>query len=192
MARLDPLPLDHAPDLKDLFDSFLGSLGFVPNSVLTMQRSPKLVRAFVALQGAIWGADSEVDRGFKRLLAHVASRAAGDPYSMAHTASGALHFGVAPERLAAVNDYERSPLFTAAERAALGVARSAAEVPNAVTDAAFAGLREHWTENQIVEIVAAIATTAFVNRWNTTMATTLGYAPQFDCPGFMELGRAIG
>jgi hypothetical protein len=38
--------------------------------------------------------DSKVDRGLKRLVAHLASRTADDAYSMAHTASGALHFGI--------------------------------------------------------------------------------------------------
>ena len=31
-----------------------------PNSVLTMQRKPKLVRAFVQMQGAIWDPESKV------------------------------------------------------------------------------------------------------------------------------------
>src|SRR6201999_369540 len=99
VSRLDPLPPEHTPELKEQFDSFFKSLGFVPNSVLTMQRNPKLVRAFVGLQAAVWGPDSEVDRGLKRLIAHVASRSAGDAYSMAHTASGALHFGIEPRKL---------------------------------------------------------------------------------------------
>ena len=105
MARLDPLPPEHSPELAEQFASFFKSLGFVPNSVLTMQRNPKLVHAFVTLQGAIWGPDSKVDRGLKRLIAHVASRSAGDAYSMAHTASGALHFGVPADKLAATKDF---------------------------------------------------------------------------------------
>ena len=39
MARLDPLPPEHTPELKQHFDFFLTTLGFAPNSVLTMQRS---------------------------------------------------------------------------------------------------------------------------------------------------------
>ncbi len=175
--RLAPLPPEHSPELKPEFDSFLKSLGFVPNSVLTMQRRPALVRAFVALQGAIWGPDSKVDRGFKRLIGHVASTAARDPYSMAHTASAAMHFGIDEKKLAAVRDYKSSSLFSPAERAALDLAAAASAIPNAVTDAMFAELRKHWTEEQIVEIVAAIAATGFVNRWNTTMATPLEDEP---------------
>jgi len=177
VSRLDPLPPDHSPELADQFASFLKSLGFVPNSVLTMQRQPQLVRAFVGLQAAIWGADAKVDRGLKRLIAHVASLTAGDAYSMAHTASGALHFGVSEAKLDGVANFRESPHFTDAERAALELAVAAASVPNAVTDEMFAALRRHWSEEQIVEIVAAIAATGFVNRWNATMATPLEDEP---------------
>jgi len=182
MARLDPLPPEHSPELAEQFASFFKSLGFVPNSVLTMQRNPKLVHAFVTLQGAIWGPDSKVDRGLKRLIAHVASRSAGDAYSMAHTASGALHFGVSADKLAAVKDFAASPLFSPAEKAALAIAAAAGRTPNAVTDAMFAELRKHWNEAEVVEIVAAIAATGFVNRWNATMATPLEHEP-------MQVGR---
>ena len=53
MARLSPLPLEHTPELKDHFNFFVGTLGFVTNSVLTMQRGPKLVKALAALNGAV-------------------------------------------------------------------------------------------------------------------------------------------
>ena len=78
MPRLAPLPL--APELNDLAQLFGKTLGFVPNSVLIMQRKPKLVRAFTALTAAVWDPAGEVDRGFKRLVAHVASRAHGCLY----------------------------------------------------------------------------------------------------------------
>ena len=45
MPRIAPLPADANPDLKDAFDVYRKSLGFVPNSVLIMQRRPKLVKA---------------------------------------------------------------------------------------------------------------------------------------------------
>ena len=175
--RLDPLPPEHAPELKEQFDSFHKTLGFVPNSVLTMQRKPRLVAAFVEMQRAIWDPGSKVDRGFKRIIAHVASRTAGDAYSMAHTASGALHFGIAADKLAAAWDYRSGSLFSVAERAALDLAVAASSLPNAVTDEMFAELRKHWSEAQIVEIVGVISATGFVNRWNSTMATPLENEP---------------
>ena len=76
--RLAPLPL--AEDLKDLVEIFGRTLGFVPNSALIMQRRPKLLRGFVALSAGVWDPQGDVPVGFKRLIAHVASRAHGCHY----------------------------------------------------------------------------------------------------------------
>jgi len=175
--RLQPLAASHSLELKENFEAVAKNLGFVPNSLLIMQRKPKLVRALSQLLGAIWDPQGEVDRGFKRLVAHVASRTAGCQYCMAHTADGALHFGVDEKKLAAVWEFRTSPLFSEGERVALDFAIAAASVPNGVTDDMFAGLRKHWSENQIVEIVAVIATFGFLNRWNDTMGTPLEAEP---------------
>jgi hypothetical protein len=78
--RLAPLPLDTHPELGDAFQSYVKSLGFVPNSVLIMQRRPKLVKALSQLAAAVWDPQGEVPLGFKRLVAHVASRAHGCHY----------------------------------------------------------------------------------------------------------------
>src|SRR5688572_32449689 len=113
-ARLEPLPLDHAPELKEAFDHYRKNLGFVPNSMLILQRKPKIVRAMGQLTAAIWEPDGEVGREFKRLVAHVASRTAGCQYCMAHTAGGALLFGVDPKKVEAVWDFRSSPLYSEA------------------------------------------------------------------------------
>jgi alkylhydroperoxidase family enzyme len=180
--RLKPLLPEHTPELKEEFDSFFKTLGFVPNSVLTMQRKPKLAKAFVQMQRALWDPESKVDRGFKRLLAHAAARSSEDAYSMAHTASGALHFGITAEKLAAMREYKTSAAFTPAERAALDLAVAASATPNAVTEATFAELRQHWSEEQIVEILGVVAMAGFLSRWNVTMATPLEPEP-------MEVGE---
>jgi uncharacterized peroxidase-related enzyme len=153
------------------------NLGFIPNSILIMQRKPKLAKALAQMTAAVWDPEGKVDRGLKRLIAHVASRTAGCQYCMAHTAGGALLFGVEDKKLAAVWDYQTSPLFSAAERIALDVAVAGAAVPNGVTDEMFANLREHWDEEQIVEIIGVIATFGFLNRWNDTLATPLEDEP---------------
>jgi len=50
-------------------------------------------------------------------------------------------------------------------------------VPNDVTDEMFTGLRKHWNDTQVVEIVAVIAVFGFLNRWNDTFATPLEEEP---------------
>lgn len=176
-ARLAPLPSDSNPDLGAHFEAVKRNLGFIPNSMLIMQRRPEIMKAFAAMSASLWAPTSVVPGPLKRLIAHVASRAAGCQYCMAHTASGALHVGLEEEKLAAIWDYQTSPLFTDAERAALDVAAAAGSVPNAVTDEMFLQLRKFWSEEQIVEIVAVISVFGFLNRWNDTMATPLEDEP---------------
>ncbi len=175
--RIAPLPVEHTPELKDAFEAMQKNLGFVPNSMLILQRKPKIARALAQLTASIWEPGGEVERGFKRLVAHVASRTAGCRYCMAHTAGGALHFGVEEQKLAAVWEFRTSPLFSEAERVALDFTIAAASVPNGVTDEMFAALRKHWSETQIVEIIAVISTFGFLNRWNDTLGTPLEEEP---------------
>jgi uncharacterized peroxidase-related enzyme len=175
--RLAPLAPEHAPELAEQFDAARKRMGFIPNSVLIMQRNPQMVRAFTQMSAAIWNPASKVDAKLKRLISHVASRAAGCRYCMAHTAEGAAKLGVDDEKLDAVWSYQTSPLFSPAERAALDVAVAAGCVPNAVTDEMFRTLRKHWSDDEVVEIVGVIAMFGFLNRWNDTFATPLEDAP---------------
>lgn len=177
MSRMAPLGLDATPELKPHFDFFLGTLGFTPNSVLTMQRKPRLVQAFAQLNAAVMAPDGEVDLGFRRLIGHVASKASGCLYCQAHTLLGAKNFGVAPEKMAAVWNYAQSDLYTPAEKIALDFALAAAAQPNEVTDEMYAELARHWSEGQIVEILGVVAMFGFLNRWNDTMATPLEPIP---------------
>ena len=72
MPRPEPLSRDANPDPADAFEAYVKWLGFVPNSVLIMQRRPGLVKALAELASAVWDSRGEVPVGFKRLIACVA------------------------------------------------------------------------------------------------------------------------
>ena len=184
MAYLDPLPPDAHPALEETFARFERILGFVPNSLLTMQRRPAIVRAFGELTAAVMDPDGRVVPGFKRLIAHFASRAAGCQYCQAHSLLAAGISGVDGDKLDAVWEYRESPLYSDAERAALDFALAAGSVPNGVDEAIMAEMKRHWTDEQIVEILAAVCLYGFLNRWNDSMATDLEDSPR-------ELGERI-
>jgi uncharacterized peroxidase-related enzyme len=175
--RLAPLPPDHDPELKEIFADYAKRGSYIPNSMLIMQRKPKLALTLTAFHSAIFDPEGEVDPGFKRLLAFVCSRAAGCQYCMAHQVGGAFKLGIDAEKFDAIWDYRTSPIYSDAERIALDVAVAAGCVPNAVTDEMFDELKRYWNEGQIVEIIAAIAIFGFFNRWNDTMATPLEDIP---------------
>ncbi|MCP1728624.1 putative peroxidase-related enzyme [Natronospira proteinivora] len=178
MAHMKPLSKDTTPELAEDFAIFEDILGFVPNSLLTMQRRPKMVKGFGELTKAVMDPEGSVDAGFKRLIAHFASRAAGCQYCEAHSLVAAQIKGVPSEKVEAVWAYQTSPHFSEAERVALDFALAAGSVPNAVDAELFARLREHWDEGQIVEILGAVSLYGFLNRWNDSMATDLEDSPK--------------
>ncbi|PSQ19933.1 peroxidase [Halobacteriales archaeon QS_8_69_26] len=178
MAHVDSLPEDATPELAEDFETFEDILGFVPNSLLTMQRKPAVVEGFQALTEAVMEEADEVDPGFKRLAAHMSSHAAGCQYCEAHSLIAADLNGVSQEKIDTLWDYRESDLYTEKERAGLDFALAAGQVPNEVDEEIMAAMREHWTDDEIVELLAAISLYGFLNRWNDTMATELENVPR--------------
>ena len=177
MALVEPLPTDHNAQVAELARFFNVTLGFPPNSVLTMMRRPAIAHAFTELNRAVMANEGRVTSELKRLVGHIASRIAGCRYCEAHTIRAAQRFGdgdgADPARLDAVWEFRSSALFNVAERAALEFAAAAATVPGAVTPEIAAELRRHWDDGEIVEITGVVALFGFLNRWNDAMATEL-------------------
>ena len=173
MPLVDPLPPDHSPDVARLAEFFEQTLGFPPNSVLTMQRRPEIAKAFTQLNRAVMENGGRVTSEQKRLIGHLASATAGCRYCEAHTVLAAKRFGATDDRLAALWSFRESELFSAAEKAAFEFALAAASVPNAVDAGIARELRLHWHDDEIVEILGVVSLFGYLNRWNDSMGTTL-------------------
>ncbi len=173
MPLVAPLPADADAEVAELARFFNETLGFCPNSVLTMQRRPAIAKAFIQLNMAVMQNDGRVSSALKRLIGYVASAAAGCRYCQAHTIRAAERYGAEREQLEHVWEFRQHPAFSAAERAALEFALAAASVPNAVDGGVQSALQAHWDAGEIVEIVGVVALFGFLNRWNDSMATSL-------------------
>lgn len=193
MARLEPLTRDEVPQYDQLLAMTEAFMGVVPNSLLTMARQPRIFEPFMAWASAVLN-PLAIDAGLGQLIAYVSSVASGCRYCQAHTSSHAAHVGTDVEKIAHAFEFETSPLFSEADRAALRVARAAGVSPNEVTDEMFEEMRRHHGDDACVEIVAIIAFFGHMNRWNDTMATTLEEGPrhfadrELDLAGW-EIGR---
>jgi uncharacterized peroxidase-related enzyme len=177
MSRIEPLATSElTPEMQAIMKRAESSMGFTPNDALIMMRMEGLMPAMSGMVGAIYR-PGKVSMELKRLVALVSSSAAGCQYCTAHNAHGADMAGVDAAKLAAVWDFRSSPLFSDAERAALDVAASSAQTPNAVTDEEFAELKRHYSDEEALEIVAVLCLFGFLNRWNHTLATELESSP---------------
>lgn len=176
MANLEPMRREELPELEELFQHYDETLSFVPNSLYTMARRPEILSAFSDLITKIWRTGT-LPIELKPLIAIISSQAAGCRYCQAHEAVDARERGVDAEKIAAVWEFETSQLFSEAERSALRLARDASLLPNLATPEHFDALREHYSEGEIVEIMAVVSLFGFLNRWNDTMATDLENEP---------------
>ena len=197
MSHLLPPSDDALEALEPIFAAAAASMGFVPNSMRTMAHMPQLPVALLLLASTSYGGDlkgliqglgeripagepspDNLPASTVQLIAYASSVRAGCRYCQAHTSHTGHKAGAEAAQFADILRYESSPLFSAAERALVDMAFAAAATPNEVTASHFEALRGHFSERQIVQIVAVISTFGFLNRWNDTMATQLEDVPR--------------
>lgn len=172
-SLVQPLSTVSNPELEELVQFFNETLGFCPNSVLTMQRRPHLAKAFVNLNMAVMKNEGRVNSSLKRLIGYLSSYTAGCRYCQAHTIRAAERYGAKQDMLNNIWEYKTHPAFNDAEKAAFDFAIAASSVPNAVTDEVADNLRRHWDDGEIVEILGVISLFGYLNRWNDSMGTPL-------------------
>ena len=173
MALVTPLSADHDDTTKELAAFFNETLGFCPNSVLTMQRRPAISQAFINLNKAVMANDGRVSSSLKRMIAWVSSNATGCRYCQAHAIRAAERYGAEKEQLDNIWDYRTHEAFSEAERAALDFSLQASQVPNSVDAAIKQRLYTYWDEGEIVEMLGVISLFGYLNRWNDSMGTTI-------------------
>lgn len=173
MPLVTPLDARHDPETAQLADFFNETLGFCPNSVLTMQRRPAISKAFINLNKAVMANEGRVTSALKRMIAWVSSNATGCRYCQAHAIRAAERYGAEQEQLDNIWEYRTHSAFSEAERAALDFSLAASQVPNAVNQDINDRLHQHWDDGEIVEMLGVISLFGYLNRWNDSMGTTL-------------------
>ena len=177
MPHLSPLTKDQVDqELRDMFTHYENTRGFCPNSVKTMAHRPNIAKVFGQLNQVILY-EGTVKEELKMLVALASSMASGCQYCQSHMANLSNIYQASDEKIAAIWDFENSKLFTDAERAAITVGMKAGRLPNEVSSDDFAELKKHFSDSEVVEIIATIALFGYLNRWNDTMATTLETLP---------------
>ncbi len=151
-------------------------IGVVPNCDRYLEIWPTAFRTYnvmvpnlLNLPFLVWGAGAP--RSTVGLAVYVSSRAAGCPYCSAHTCSFALRRGATVEEVTSALDGQRS--LTAAELAAVRVARALSVVPADVDDEARAGLRRHFSAADVEWVVLSIAMMGWLNKMMDALGVPL-------------------
>ncbi len=173
MPLVNPLPPEHDAETRKLAEFFNETLGFCPNSILTMQHRPAISKAFIELNKAVMDNKGRVTSALKRMIAWVSSNATGCRYCQAHAIRAAERYGAEQEQLDNIWEYRTHPAFSDAEKAALDFSLAASQVPNQVSDSIKTELYKYWNEGEIVEMLGVISLFGYLNRWNDSMGTSI-------------------
>lgn len=173
MPLVNPLSANHDQETKKLSEFFNETLGFCPNSVLTMQHRPEISKAFINLNKAVMANHGKVTSALKRLIAWVSSNASGCRYCEAHAIRAAERYGATDEQLENIWSYKTHSAFSESERAALDFALAASQIPNNVDKSISDELHKYWDDGEITEMLGVISLFGYLNRWNDSMGTTL-------------------
>ena len=81
-------------------------------------------------------------------------------------AVGSSKTGASAAKIDAIAAFETSELFTPAEKAALRLAEAMSQTPAVVSDEVFSAAKTHFSEPQLVELVATAAMENYRARFN--------------------------
>ena len=81
-------------ETKELAEFFNETLGFYPNSVITVQHRLAISKAFINLNKAVMANEGRVTSALKRMIAWVSSNSIGCRYCQVHAIRTAERYGV--------------------------------------------------------------------------------------------------
>lgn len=142
------------PEVANVYDALLKTRGVVPNMFKTLAHTPALALATAGYLKALLS-DGALTGSYKELIALRLSVVLGSEYAIKAHALSAHQKGASDAQIAAARgDYENGP-FTAVEKLGFRAAERLHRSPAEITDEFFATLKQHFTDAQIIELIAA-------------------------------------
>jgi len=147
-------------------------------------RLPRSFLALTLLYRSLDRARSPIEPELRSLVQVHISRINGCSFCVDLNSAAAIERHAAYDKLAALEEYESSPLFNEKEKAALAYAEAMTDSHRRVNDALFSRLRREFDEDVIVELTALVAFQNMSSKFNAA----LGVPPQGFCatPGAKE------
>ena len=170
MARVSLIqPADAEGAAKRVMEGMQKQYGVVIDPVKALAHKPELLRSLLSLS-AVADGPGEVDAGFKEVLNIRASVLNGCHFcTQMHSNMARLH-KVAAAKLEGAKEGSASAAFDEKEKAALRLCEESTEGVK-VSDATFEGLRAHYSEAAIVELLGVVGV---INMWNR-LVVALGF-----------------
>jgi uncharacterized peroxidase-related enzyme len=176
MSRIDIPALDTATGASaDLFGQIKKAVGSVPNTYAAIGfAGPTALKAILAAEGVL--AAGSLPKSDQETIKLLVSTVAGCDYCVAaHSMLGKMA-GLSPDALRQIRAGE--PIGDIKRDALVRFVRLLASTSGTIDEDEFIAVREAgYTDQQLVEISLAIATTTFTNMFNRINDTTIDFPP---------------
>jgi len=132
------------------------------------QLEPKAYEALFGLEGYL--ANSTLDKALCELVRLRASQINGCAYCIQLHSDAAIKLGVSHQKALALSAWWESPRFDEKERAVFAATDEITNISDGgVSDPVFNGLKAHFTDNEIAQLIMLIGT---INIWNRIAIST--------------------
>jgi len=177
MPRYLPVQLDAANDeIKKVYSEIERDIGFVPNFVKTLAHSGNFLPEVVNLYRTVLGETSLTDK-LQQLVILKTCKVNKCKYTVTCFTELARKVGWTDEQIESMDKYRGGDLFTFYEQEALQLAEKVSLEPDEILDEFWLQLDNHFTSDQIVELVALISFFNMLNRF--ILALQIEPDPQF-------------
>jgi uncharacterized peroxidase-related enzyme len=162
-------PEKASPEVKEIYDNKLkGKLGSIQKA---LAHRPAMLASFLSFYASV---GRSLDRKLYEAVYLRVSLINGCHYCTQHHIVGAKRAGLTPEQMKALKEGNYSG-FGEAEQLGLRYAEKLTRTPNAATDADFAELKEHFSDEQIVDLHMLIGLANLTNRVTGPLALDLEF-----------------
>jgi uncharacterized peroxidase-related enzyme len=165
-------PSQASPEVKEIYD---GKLKGKPGSMQkVLAHRPAMLSNFLGFYASV---GRSLDRKLYEAVYLRASLINGCHYCSQHHIQGAKRAGLTPEQMKALKDGDYSG-FGMAEQAALRYAEMLTRVPDSATDADFAELKKHFSDEQILDLHMLIGLANLTNRVTGPLALEVEFTEE--------------
>jgi uncharacterized peroxidase-related enzyme len=170
MARISRLGRrDVSEAVGEIYDRFARQRGNVPNMFRTVAHRPEILQTMIAHMEAVLNTGT-LPTALKELVIVRTSQMNNCEYCLASHSLLAKKLGYSDAQIADLAHFESSDTFNPREKAALRLAERLTRNERPLDEAELADLRLHFTEGEVVELMAASGLFNYFNRFNNLLA----------------------
>jgi uncharacterized peroxidase-related enzyme len=164
------------PELAALYDKLLSDRGVVPNMFKTVAHVPALAMGFAAFLKPLMG-DGHLSALYKELIATRVAFLNKCEYCVSSHSYLARLAGGTEDQIKGIEDPERGP-FDAKEKAGFRYADAIHPSAHEIDDAAYNSAKQHFDDNQMIELTAVAAAFEFFPRFVNALAIPTTPVPE--------------